>query len=108
ATPGSLGGLVSQLILAGDERAAVEAAARFQEIFGREHFFVELQDHGQDDDATALRPLLDIARKLAAPLPAKNNRHYTHKEDAESHDALLCVQTGALQSEPKRLKFDGN
>src|SRR5207302_3412728 len=108
ATTGCLGGLVSQLILQGEAQAALEAAARFQDIFGREHFFVELQDHGQDDDASVLRPLLDIARKLSAPLLATNDSHYTHKEDAEAHDALLCVQTGALQSEPNRFKFDGN
>ena len=99
---------MSQLILAGDENAALEAAARFQDIFGRDHFFIELQDHNIDDDARVIRPLLEIARKLKAPLLATNDSHYTHKEDAEAHDALLCVQTGALQSDPKRFKFDGN
>src|SRR5256714_6310547 len=108
ATSGCLGGLIPQLILQGEENAALEAAARFQDIFGREHFFIELQDHGQDDDAKVLRPLLDIARALHAPLLATNDSHYTHKEDAEAHDALLCVQTGALQSEPNRLKFEGD
>ncbi|MDP9335362.1 MAG: DNA polymerase III subunit alpha, partial [Actinomycetota bacterium] len=108
ATTGCLGGLVSQLILNDEHEAALEAAARFQSIFGRDHFFVELQDHGIDDDARVIRPLLEIARKLRAPLLATNDSHYTRKEDAEAHDALLCVQTGALQSDPKRLKFDGN
>jgi len=108
ATTGCLGGLVSQLILQDENDAALEAAARFQDIFGREHFFVELQDHGIDDDARVIRPLLEIARKLRAPLLATNDSHYTHKEDAEAHDALLCVQTGALQSDPKRFKFDGD
>jgi DNA polymerase III subunit alpha len=108
ATTGCLGGLVSQLILNGDEEAALKAAARYQDIFGREHFFVELQDHGLEEDAIVLRPLLDIARRLNAPLLATNDSHYTHREDAEAHDALLCVQTGALQSETKRLKFDGD
>ncbi|HEV7525585.1 MAG TPA: DNA polymerase III subunit alpha [Acidimicrobiia bacterium] len=108
ATTGCLGGLVSQLILKDEPDAALEAAARFQAIFGREHFFVELQDHGIPDDARVIRPLLEIARKLRAPLLATNDSHYTHKEDAEAHDALLCVQTGALQSDPKRFKFDGN
>jgi DNA polymerase-3 subunit alpha len=107
ATTGCLGGLVSQLILKGEEDAALQAAARFQDIFGREHFFVELQDHGQEDDVRVLRPLLDIARKLRAPLLATNDSHYTNKEDADSHDALLCVQTGALKSEANRFKFDG-
>ena len=108
ATTGCLGGLVSQFILKDEPDAALEAAARFQDIFGREHFFVELQDHGIDDDARVIKPLLEIARKLKAPLLATNDSHYTHKEDAEAHDALLCVQTGALQSDPKRFKFDGN
>ena len=85
-------------------KAALEAAARFQDIFGRDHFFVELQDHGIDDDARVIRPLLDIARKLGAPLLATNDSHYTHKEDAEAHDALLCVQTGALQSDAEALQ----
>jgi len=108
ATTGCLGGLVSQLILKDEPDAALEAASRFQDIFGREHFFVELQDHGIDDDARVIRPLLEIARKLRAPLLATNDSHYTHKEDAIAHDALLCVQTGALQSDPKRFKFDGD
>jgi DNA polymerase-3 subunit alpha len=108
ATTGCLGGLVAQLILQDEPAAALEAAARFQDIFGRDHFFVELQDHGNDDDARVFRPLLDIARRLRAPLLATNDSHYTHKEDAEAHDALLCVQTGALQSDPKRFKFDGD
>ncbi|MCU1429847.1 MAG: polymerase alpha subunit [Actinomycetia bacterium] len=107
ATTGCLGGLVSQLILKGETQAALEAAARFQDIFGREHFFVELQDHGIEDQATTMRPLLDIARALHAPLLATNDSHYTHREDAEAHDALLCVQTGALKSDKNRLKFDG-
>ncbi len=108
ATTGCLGGLVSQLILAGDEQAAVEAAARFQDILGRDHFFVELQDHGQDDDVRVFKSLLGIARRLGAPLLATNDSHYTKKEDAESHDALLCVQTGALKSDEKRFKFEGD
>src|SRR5690242_18455742 len=108
ATTGCLGGLVSQLILAGEEKAAIEAAARFQDIFGRDHFFVELQDHGQDDDVRVFRSLLDIARRLGAPLLATNDSHYTKKEDAEAHDALLCVQTGALKSDEKRFKFEGD
>jgi DNA polymerase-3 subunit alpha len=108
ATSGCLGGLVSQLILAGEHDSALEAAARFQDIFGRDHFFIELQDHGQEDDVTVLKPLLEIARKLKAPLLATNDSHYTDKHDADAHDALLCVQTGALQSDPNRFKFDGS
>ncbi len=107
ATSGCLGGLVSQLILAGDEEAAYKAAGRFQDIFGRDNFFIELQDHGIEDQHRTLMPLLDISRRLKAPLLATNDSHYTHKEDADAHDALLCVQTGALKSDTNRFKFDG-
>jgi DNA polymerase III subunit alpha len=106
-TTGCLGGLVSQLILQGEHDAALAAAARFQDIFGREHFFVELQDHGIEDQTKTLLPLLEIARKLRAPLLATNDSHYTHREGADAHDALLCVQTGALKSDANRFKFDG-
>jgi DNA polymerase-3 subunit alpha len=107
ATSGCLGGLVSQLILRGEEESAYKAAGRFQDIFGPEHFFIELQDHGIDDQRRTLAPLLEIARKLDAPLLATNDSHYTHRHDADAHDALLCVQTGALKSDENRLKFDG-
>lgn len=107
ATTGCLGGLVSQLLLAGEEESALQAAARFQDIFGREHFFVEVQDHGLEDDAKVIRPLLEIARRLDAPLLATNDSHYTHRHDAEAHDALLCVQTGALKADTNRFRFDG-
>jgi DNA polymerase-3 subunit alpha len=107
ATSGCLGGLVSQLILAGEDESAYKAAGRFQDIFGADHFFIELQDHGIEDQHRTLIPLLEIARKLHAPLLATNDSHYTHKHDADAHDALLCVQTGALKSDTNRLKFDG-
>ncbi|MFM8237714.1 MAG: DNA polymerase III subunit alpha, partial [Actinomycetota bacterium] len=108
ATSGCLGGLLPQLVLKGEERAALAAAGRFQEIFGRDGFFIELQDHGQDDDARVVRPLLDIARALRAPVVATNDSHYTHQHEAEAHDALLCVQTGSLQTDANRLRFEGD
>jgi DNA polymerase-3 subunit alpha len=108
ATTGCLGGLVSQLLLAGEHDAAYKAAGRFQDIFGRDNFFVELQDHGIEDQGTTIAPLLDIAHRLGAPLLATNDSHYTEKHDADAHDALLCVQTGALKSDANRFKFDGD
>jgi DNA polymerase-3 subunit alpha len=52
--------------------------------------------------------LIEIAKKIGAPLIATNDSHYVHRDDHEAHDALLCVQTGALISDPKRFKFEGN
>jgi DNA polymerase-3 subunit alpha len=106
ATSGCLGGLVCQQLLAGDYAAARESAARFQSVLGRDSFFVELQDHGLPDQREVNPQLVRMARELGAPLLATNDSHYTHKHDAEAHDALLCVQTGKTRDDPGRLKFD--
>ena len=107
ATSGCLGGVVLQALLAGDDRAGLARAARLQEIFGKESFFIELQDHGLDEQRRTNPKLLEIAGKLGAPLLATNDSHYTHRDDATSHDALLCVQTGALLDDEKRFRFHG-
>ena len=107
ATSGCLGGVVLQALLAGDEDRALALAGRLQDIFGRESFFVELQDHGLADQRRTNPKLVDIARRIQAPLLATNDSHYTHREDAVAHDALLCVQTGATIDDPKRFKFEG-
>jgi DNA polymerase-3 subunit alpha len=108
ATTGCLGGHVLQSLLQGDERGALEKAGRLQEIFGRDNLFVELQDHGLPAQRETNPQLIELAKKLGAPLLATNDSHYTHREDHESHDALLCVQTGAVLSDPKRFKFEGH
>jgi DNA polymerase-3 subunit alpha len=107
ATTGCLGGHVLQSLLNGDTKAATEKAARLQEIFGRDNLFVELQDHGLKAQHDTNPQLVEIAKKIHAPLLATNDSHYTHREDHESHDALLCVQTGALISDTKRFAFEG-
>ncbi len=107
ATTGCLGGHVLQALLQGDEKGAVEKAGRLQDIFGKDNLFVELQDHGLAAQHDTNPQLIEIAKKIGAPLLATNDSHYTHREDHESHDALLCVQTGALISDPKRFKFEG-
>jgi DNA polymerase-3 subunit alpha len=107
-TSGCLGGQVLQSLLQGDENGAYEKAGRFQDIFGRDNFFIELQDHGIPEQSRTNPALLDIARRLGAPLLATNDSHYTDRDHAEAHDALLCVQTGALVSDSDRLKFHGD
>ena len=107
ASTGCLGGHVLQSLLNGDEKGALEKAARLQDIFGRDNLFVELQDHGIPAQHQTNPKLLEIAKKIGAPLLATNDSHYTHQHDHESHDALLCVQTGAQLSDPKRFKFEG-
>src|ERR1019366_8424976 len=107
ATSGCLGSAVCQRLLANDDAAARTLAARFQDVLGRDQFFIELQDHGLPDQQRVNPRLLALARDLHAPLLATNDSHYTNREDAEAHDALLCVQTGSTRDDPKRLKFEG-
>src|SRR5215207_1287477 len=106
ATSGCLGGLVSQQLMAGDYTGARDSAARFQEILGRDSFFIELQDHGLAEQRDVNPQLVKMARELDAPLLATNDSHYAHAGDAEAHAALLCVQTGATIDDPNRFKFD--
>src|SRR5271168_919375 len=107
ATTGCLGGVVLQALLAGNPTEAERLAGRLQDIFGRDNLFVELQDHGIADQHRTNPQLIEIARRIEAPLLATNDSHYTHREDAVAHDALLCVQTGALISDTNRFKFEG-
>ena len=108
ATTGCLGGHVLQSLLQGDVAGATAKAARLQDIFGRDSLFIELQDHGLAEQRQTNPQLLEIAKRIGAPILATNDSHYTHREDHAAHDALLCVQTGALMSDTKRFKFDGD
>src|ERR1700688_2737693 len=107
ATTGCLGGVVLQALLADDQVRAESLAARLQDIFGKDNLFVELQDHGLPEQHKTNPALVEIARRIGAPLLATNDSHYTHREDHVAHDALLCVQTGATIDDPKRFKFEG-
>jgi DNA polymerase-3 subunit alpha len=110
ATTGCLGGHVLQSLLADDFAGALAKAGRLQDIFGPDNLFIELQDHGIADQHRTNPQLVAIAKRLGAPLVATNDSHYTHASDAEAHDALLCVQTGAMisQSAAERFKFSGS
>ncbi len=108
ATSGCLGGLVLQSLLVGDSESAKKYATTFQDIFGKENFFIEIQDHGIDKQKQTNPQLIELARKIGAPLLATNDSHYCRREDSSSHDALLCVQTASFISDTNRLKFDGS
>ncbi len=108
ATTGCLGGVVLQALLKGNTERAATLAARLQDIFGRESLFVELQDHGLDEQRRTNPELIRLAQRIGAPLLATNDSHYVSRHDAEAHDALLCVQTGSFRDDPKRFKFHGD
>jgi len=107
ATTGCLGGQVLQALLRDDYEGARERAGRLQDIFGRDNLLVELQDHGIPEQQRTNPQLIRLAEELGAPLLATNDSHYTCEDDAVSHDALLCVQTGSLVSDEQRFRFHG-
>ncbi|MEY2779770.1 MAG: polymerase alpha subunit, partial [Actinomycetota bacterium] len=107
ATSGCLGGHVLQRLMKGDVSGAETYAGRLQDIFGKDNFFIEIQDHGIAEQHQTNPQLIELAKKIGAPLLATNDTHYTHREDHEAHDALLCVQTGCTIADPNRFKFEG-
>ncbi|MEU7318716.1 DNA polymerase III subunit alpha [Streptomyces sp. NPDC007083] len=107
ATTGCPSGEVSTKIRLDQFDEALQAAGEYQDIFGKENFFVELMDHGIDIDKRARDGLERIARKIDAPFVVTNDSHYTYEREASAHDTLLCIQTGSNLSDPDRFSFDG-
>jgi DNA polymerase-3 subunit alpha len=107
ATTGCVGGEVQTRLRLGQYDAAKAAAAEFRDIFGKDNFYAEVMDHGIDIERRTMNDLLRLAKELDLPLVATNDLHYTHQHDAQSHAALLCVQSGSTLDDPKRFKFEG-
>jgi DNA polymerase III subunit alpha len=107
-TTGCLNGNVPRLLLEERFEDARMQAGKWQDIFGKENFFIELQDHGIADQGKVNPHLIELSSKLGIPMIATNDLHYTSRTDAEAHDVLLCIQTGATIDEPNRFKFDGD
>jgi DNA-directed DNA polymerase III PolC len=107
-TSGCLSGEIPELLLKGDLNGARAAARWYQDVFGPENFYIEIQDHNAPESPQVkLNPMLyDLSRELGAPLLATNDLHYVAAGDANAQDVLLCVQTGKTLDEPKRMKFD--
>src|SRR5215213_6518058 len=108
ATTGCPSGEVNMWLRAGKEDRARQAAADFQDIFGKENFYADIMDHGLSIEKKTKPALLAIAKDLGIPLLGTNDLHYTHKEDAQAHDALLCIQTGSRLNETNRFCFNGD
>ncbi len=108
ATTGCPSGEVQTRLRLGQDREALESAAKWREIFGADNYFLELMDHGLSIEQRVREGLLDIGRKLDIPPLATNDCHYVTRDAAHNHEALLCVQTGKTLSDPNRFKFDGD
>ncbi|QTE30668.1 DNA polymerase III subunit alpha [Pengzhenrongella sicca] len=106
ATTGCPSSEVQTRLRLGQFDEAVRAAGEFQDIFGKENYYVELMDHGLDIERRVAKDLLRVAQAIDAPLVATNDLHYVTKADHKAHEVLLCVQSGSTLADPKRFKFD--
>lgn len=104
-TTSCLKGKIPEAIVRGNMKLAMELTGQFSDIFGPDNFFIELQNHGIEDQLTANRGLIEIAKKTGLKLIATNDVHYLKKDHAEAHDVMLCLQMGTVMSDPKRLRY---
>ena len=100
-----LAGAIPQYLMIEDYDAAKNYALRMAEIFGPDRFYLELQDHGIEEQRPVNQGVMRLARETGLPLVVTNDAHYLRKEDAEMQDVLLCIQTGKTVDEPNRMKF---
>jgi DNA polymerase-3 subunit alpha len=105
ATTGCPSGEIQTRLRMGDYAAARAAAGELQDIFGRESFFCEMMEHGLEIQSRVRADLLRLAADLQIPLIATNDLHYTYAADAESHEVLLCVQSGKTMADPNRFRL---
>lgn len=106
ALSGCLGGEVQKHLIYNEYDQAKETANKYNDIFGQENFYLELQDHGIKEQKLVNQQLIRLNREINIPLVATNDIHYINKEDARVHDALLCIQTGKTINDENRMKFD--
>ena len=102
-----LAGEVARFITRGMYEDAKKAALRYQDIFGKGNFFLELQDHGIPEQQNVNQQLLKMHRETGIDLVATNDVHYTLAEDAQPHDVLLCLQTGKKLADEDRMRYEG-
>ncbi|AEF36180.1 DNA polymerase III alpha subunit DnaE1 [Mycolicibacter sinensis] len=108
ATTGCPSGEVQTRLRLGQDREALESAAKWREIFGPQNYFLEVMDHGLAIERRVRDGLLAVGRKLGIPALATNDCHYVTRDASQNHEALLCIQTGKTLSDPTRFKFDGD
>jgi len=107
ATSGCAGGEVQTRLRLGQYKQALETAAEFRDIFGKENYFIEIMDHGAGVERRSFDDLIKLSKDLGIPLVATNDLHYTEPGHIEAQEALLCIQTGTKMTDERRFKFDG-
>ena len=107
ASSACLAGIVPTKLREGDYEGAKAEALRLRDVFGENNFFLELQDHGLPEQKFANQGLMRISAETGIPLIATNDCHYLYKEDAETHDVLICIQTQKIVTDDDRMKYEG-
>ncbi len=102
---GCLRGEIPYLLNLGYEKEAEATAGVYQEIFGKDRFYIEIQNNGLEIQNTVNRKLIPLAQRNGIPIVATNDCHYLHKEDTRAHDIMLCIQTGKTVNAPHRMRF---
>ena len=102
-----LAGEIPRYIMRGMYEEACKSALRYQNIFGKNNFFLELHDHGMPEQKQVNQSLLRMSREMGIELVATNDVHYTYAEDVKPHDILLCLQTGKRLSDEDRMRYEG-
>lgn len=102
-----LAGEVQRYLVRGMYEEAKKAALKYEGIFGKDNYFLELQDHGIPEQKHVNQQLLRMSRELGIPLVATNDVHYTYAQDASAHDILLCIQTGKRLADEDRMRYEG-
>src|SRR3989475_636388 len=102
---GCLNSEVSRLLSQGETQKATEVAGWYQEVFGRDYYFMEVQSHGLEQQARVTADTLAIAKAVGAPIVGTNDSHYLEDGHARAHEALLCIQTGTNLGDPNRFRF---
>ena len=103
---GCLAGEIPQALIHNEYERAKKRALMLRETFGEENFYLEIQDHGIQEEKRAARELIRLHRDTGIPLALTNDAHYVEKSDAAAQDVLLCIQTGKTLEEPNRMRFE--
>ena len=101
-----LAGEIPRRLMNGDYEGAKQHALTMQDIFGEGNFYLELQDHGIREQTEVNRGILRLHNETGIPMVCTNDAHYLRKEDAESHDVLLCIQTGKTVDDENRMRYE--
>ncbi|MBR2336059.1 MAG: DNA polymerase III subunit alpha [Clostridia bacterium] len=103
-----LSGKIPRLLSAGDYESAKNTALKYAEIFGKDNYYIELQDHGTEETKQLVPVLAKLARECGLPMVATNDCHYLRRQDSETQEVLMCIQTNTTLDSPNKPSFDVN